>query len=142
MFLAISGCFSLLVLISSTFSRAASNNTKGTPVPTASNCHNVYNYNSFSAEPNKEVKNLLQEMKTKLAEIEKKIEAITGHKTTDGGKTVKRYLIRSFFRFLSGSGKLNCYKRGKCRTPCEGNQTIHVAFIKHLKTYLSYHFQK
>jgi len=77
-------CFSPLVLILAAFSPAiTANNSKGTPAPTASNCHNVYNYNTFSAGPNKEVKNLLQEMKMQLADLQAKIEGITGNKTTD-----------------------------------------------------------
>jgi len=70
-------------LILSTLSPSLSaNNSKGTPAPTASNCHNVI-YNTFSAGPNKEVKNLLQEMKMQLADLQKKINTITGNKTTN-----------------------------------------------------------
>ena len=86
MFFPISGWFSLLVLILSTLSPTLSvNNSKGTPAPSPSNCHNVI-YNSFSAGPNKEVKNLLQEMKVQLADVQKKISAVTGNKSTDEGE--------------------------------------------------------
>lgn len=61
-----------------------SNSSKGTLAPTAgSNCHNVYNYNSFSAGPNKEVKTLLLEMKMQLADLQKTVEEIKGNKTND-----------------------------------------------------------
>ena len=88
MFVNISGYFSLLVLIFSTFSPAVSkttnNNSKGAPAPTASVCHNVVSYNSFSAGPSKEIKNLLQEMKMQLTDLQKKVEAITGNRTGKG----------------------------------------------------------
>ena len=88
MFVHISGYFSLLVLIFSTFSPAVSkttnNNSKGTPAPTASVCHNVVNYNSFSAGPSKEIKNLLQEMKMQLPDLQKKVGAIAGNHNGKG----------------------------------------------------------
>jgi len=84
------------VLILSTLSPSLSaNNRKGTPAPTASNCHNVYNYNTFSAGPNKEVKNLLQEMKMQLADLQNKISAITGNKTK-GEKKLQLLNIGSY----------------------------------------------
>jgi len=93
----VSGCFPLLLLILSTLSPSLSaNNSKGTPAPTASNCHNVI-YNTFSAGPNKEVKNLLQEMKMQLADLQNKISAITGNKTTNEGEKKRQLLnIGSF----------------------------------------------
>ena len=64
------------------------NNSKGTLAPTAgSNCHNVYNYNSFSAGPNKEVKTLLLEMKMQLADLQKTVEEIKGNKTNAKGES-------------------------------------------------------
>ena len=82
-----SGYF-LLLLIFLTFSPAVSktttNNSKGTPAPTASVCHNVVNYNSFSAGPSKEIKNLLQEMKMQLTDLQKKVGAIAGNNSGKG----------------------------------------------------------
>ena len=77
-----SGCVLLLVLTALSPAVDA-NSTKGTPAPiaTASNCHNVYNYNSFSAGPNKEIKTLLLEMKMQLAGLQKTAEGIKGNKT-------------------------------------------------------------
>ena len=98
----VSGCFSLLVLILSTLSPSTSaNSSKGTPAPTASNCHNVI-YNSFSAGPNKEVKNLLQEMKMQLADLEAKIRGITRNKTTDKGENKPCCKLRAFEIFFDG----------------------------------------
>ncbi len=84
----ISGCISLLVLTALSPAVDA-NNTKGTPAPvsTASKCHNVYNYNSFSAGPNKEIKTLLLEMKKQLAGLQKTVEEIKGDKTTVKGES-------------------------------------------------------
>ena len=88
MFFPLSGYFLLLVLIYSTFSPAVSktttNNSKGAPAPTASVCHNVVNYNSFSAGPSKEIKNLLQEMKMQLTDLQKKVGAIVGNNNGKG----------------------------------------------------------
>ena len=84
---AIQVCFSLLVLILSTaFSSPAEsgNSSKGSAPPTNSKCQNLI-YNTFSAGPNKEVKELLQEMKLQLSDLQKKIEALTGNKTTGKG---------------------------------------------------------
>ena len=77
--------FSLLVLILSTVSPAESGNSrKGPTSPTKSKCQNLI-YNTFSAGPNKEVKKLLQEMKLQLSDLQKKLEALTGNKTTGKG---------------------------------------------------------
>ena len=82
---AIQVLFSLLVLILSTVSPAESgNSSKGSASPTNSKCQNLI-YNTFSAGPNKEVKELLQEMKLQLSDLQKKIEALTGNKTTGKG---------------------------------------------------------
>ena len=82
---AISGCFSLLVLILSTVSPAESvNSSKGPASPTNSKCQNLI-YNTFSAAPNKQVKKLLQEMKLQLLDLQKKMDALTENKTTGKG---------------------------------------------------------
>ena len=79
-----SGCLSLLVLTA--LSPAAYG--EGTVAPTsASNCHNVYTYNTFSAGPNTEIKKLLLEMKTQLADLQKTVEALKGTKRTGKGES-------------------------------------------------------
>ena len=63
------------------------NGTRITRAPTSSsNCHNVYNYNTFSSGPNKEIKNLLLEMKIQLADLQTAVEEIKGNKTIPKGK--------------------------------------------------------
>ena len=80
MFLLTSGCLSLLVL---TALKPTAYGLKPTS-PTA--CHSVYNYNTFSAGPNREMKKLLLEMKTQLADLQKTVKAIKGAKPTGKGE--------------------------------------------------------
>ena len=89
MFSYISVYLSLLVL--TTLSPAVyGNGTRVTRAPTSSsNCHNVYNYNTFNAGPNKEIKKILLEMKMQLADLQKAVdmvEEIKGNKTIPKGK--------------------------------------------------------
>ena len=57
-------------------------------------CHNVYNYNTFNAGPNKEMKKLLLEIKTQLTDLQKTVNGIQGTKPIGKGEYLK------FFFFL------------------------------------------
>ena len=81
MFLLTSGCLSLLVLTALNPSAHGQKRTS----PTA--CHNVYNYNTFSAGPNREMKKLLLEVKTQLADLQKTVKDIKGNKPTGKGES-------------------------------------------------------
>ena len=79
MFLLTSGFLSLLVLTALNPSAYGHKPTS----PTA--C--VYNYNTFSAGPNREMKKLLLEMKTQLADLQKTVKDMKGNKPTGKGES-------------------------------------------------------
>ncbi|RMX37147.1 hypothetical protein pdam_00023681, partial [Pocillopora damicornis] len=63
--------------------RGQSNTAKNTPdTSTSSKCHNVHFNNYYSGPANKDIKAHLLKIENQLAELEKKIDALTGNKTT------------------------------------------------------------
>ena len=68
--------------------------------------HNVYNYNTFNAGPNKEMKKLLLEIKTQLTDLQKTVNGIQGTKPIGKGE----YL--NFFFLLTVRGSVIIYCRG------------------------------
>ncbi|KAL9985803.1 hypothetical protein ACROYT_G008249 [Oculina patagonica] len=67
------GYVSLWLLTALSPAISANSSSQGTPAPTqaSSCCHNVYNYNGCSTGPSNEVKTLLLEIKTQLAELQR-----------------------------------------------------------------------
>lgn len=76
-------CLSTLLVLSAFTSAAYGHNKPTSPTP----CHNVYNYNTFNAGPNKEMKKQLLEIKTQLTDLQKTVNSLRGTKST--GKVYK-----------------------------------------------------
>ena len=75
--------------------RGQSNTAKNTPdTSTSSKCHNVHFNNYYSGPANKDIKAHLLKIENQLAELEKKIDALTGNKTTLPGEFLSILYIR------------------------------------------------
>ena len=84
--------------------RGQSNTAKNTPdTSTSSKCHNVHFKNYYSGPTNKKIKVHLLKIENQLAELEKKIDALTENKTT---QTRLRKLKRKFWLGLDKMHRL------------------------------------
>ena len=84
--------FQTLSGVNSTSKQVTSNKTPGTS--TTSKCHNVHFNNYYSGPANKDIKAHLLKIENQLAELEKKIDALTGNKTTLPGEFLSILYIR------------------------------------------------
>ena len=90
------------VVIATLNARNASGTTapNNSGVQVASNCRNMYTYNSFYAGANKKLEALLLEVKSELSEIREEIKSMKENKTSDKG------IFQSHIHFqLSWQGK-------------------------------------
>ena len=75
--------------------RGQSNTAKNTPdTSTSSKCHNVHFNNYYSGPANKDIKAHLLKIENQLAELEKKIDALTENKTTLPGEFLSTLYVR------------------------------------------------
>ena len=84
--------FQTLSGVNSTSKQVTSNKTPDTS--TTSKCHNVHFNNYYSGPVNKDIKAHLLKIENQLADLEKKIDALTENKTTPPGEFLSILYIR------------------------------------------------
>ena len=87
-----SSIFQTLSGVNSTSKQVTSNKTPDTS--TSSKCHNVHFNNYYSGPANKDIKVHLLKIENQLADLEKKIDALTENKTTPPGEFLSILYIR------------------------------------------------